>query len=161
MPEIVSCLSYEIVNPPDNVFEFGKWIGTSSSIIVWVFIKCQPYLMVIINLDVSNMNERRNFYRELGREVLHDPRRGGQCADTKSREPQLRSLAQDLARGDQKLRATHREGDKTLIINKGEGIHGLETCRGSPRSQGEHDDYRCRDGRWEHPEATSLIHEVI
>lgn len=117
--------------------------------------------MVIINLDVSNMNERRNFYRELGREVLHDPRRGGQCADTKSREPQLRSLAQDLARGDQKLRATHREGDKTLIINKGEGIHGLETCRGSPRSQGEHDDDRCRDGRWEHPEATSLIHEVV
>jgi len=32
MPEIVSCLSYEVVNPPDNVFEFGKWMGASSAI---------------------------------------------------------------------------------------------------------------------------------
>lgn len=117
--------------------------------------------MVIICLGVSNMNEPRNFYRELGREVLHDPRWGGQRFDTKSREPQLRSLAQDLARGDQKLRAAHREGDKTLAINKREAIHGLETCRWSPRSQDEHNDDRGRDGRWEHPEATPVIHEVV
>ena len=25
MPEIVACLSYEVIHPPDYVFEFGKF----------------------------------------------------------------------------------------------------------------------------------------
>jgi len=61
MPEIVSCLSYEVVSPPDNVFEFGKMRVNS----------CSINFILLLNINLSNIigNLGEKFYMILDGEV--------------------------------------------------------------------------------------------